>query len=171
MKKKLCMIAAVLALAAGCALPVSAATIPPQKNVTTITNQKEETIYFEDGSYIVTTTVEEVTPISRAVINKIFKKTSTSYDASNKARCALTVVGSFEVNMGVSVKCLGVRTEKNIYQNGWSIENVSTSYDNSSTSKATAIASGNFVKRQAGIAVQSIPVTVKVTCDKNGNAS
>lgn len=171
MKKKLCMMAVVLALAAGCALPVSAATVSGQENVTTIINQQEETTYFDDGSYIVTTMVEETVPISRAVTTKTFKKTSTSYDSSNKAQCALTVIASFEVNTGVSVKCIGAKTEKTVYQNGWSVENVSTRPDNSSTSKAVAIASGNFVKREIGIAVQSVPVTIKVTCDKNGNAS
>lgn len=170
MKKKLCMMAIVLALATGCVLPVSAATLPPETTVSTVAEIQREITYFEDGSYIVTT-IEEVTPASRAITNKTFRKTSTSYDSSNKAQCALTLIASFEVNMGVNVKCIGAKTEKNVYQTGWSVENVSTRPDNSSTSKASAIASGNFVKREAGIAVKTAPVTVKVTCDKNGNAS
>lgn len=171
MKKKFCMMAVLLALCVGCALPVSAATVSYPETVVSNSNSHEEVTYFEDGSYIVTTLVEEVAPISRAITKTVLRKTSTSYDSSHKARCALTVIGSFEVNTGVSVKCVGAKTEKTIYQDGWSVENVSTYPDNSSTSKASAIASGNFVERKAGIAVQSIPVTVKVTCDKNGNAS
>lgn len=171
MKKKLCLMAVLLALSVGCAFPVSAATVSYPETVASSSNSYEDVTYFEDGSYIVTTMVEEITPISRAITKKALKKTSTSYDSSNKAQCALTVIGSFEINMGVSVKCVGATTEKTVYQNGWSIENVSTRPDNSSTSQASAIASGRFVKREVGITVQNIPVTVKVTCDKNGNAS
>lgn len=171
MKKKLCVMAVMLTLATSFALPVSAISNSSYAMSTTITDAENEVTYFEDGSYLVTTLAKEITPISRAVDQMVFTKTATAYDSSNKARCALTVVGAFEVNKGVSVKCVGVKTETAVYQSGWSVENISTSRNNSSTTKASATASGQFVHRVAGIVTEKLPVSVTVSCDKNGNAS
>lgn len=130
-----------------------------------------EGIYtFEDGSYIVT---ERVSPDAQtlSVGTKTYSNLSIYYNSDHEAQCALKVTGSFEVDYGVSVRCTNVAATSYVYVDGWSVENVSKSSSTGSGATASATASGEFVKKVLFITTKRVPVSVTVTCDKNGNAS
>ena len=104
---------------------------------------------------------------TRAVSTKTYSRVTTYYDKNDVAQCALEVVGTFEINYGVSVTCTDVAGKGYIYVDGWSVENVSKS--SSSGSTATATVSGEFVKKVLFITTARIPVTVSINVDKYGN--
>lgn len=129
---------------------------------------QEGVYYFEDGSYIVTERIlSDVQPLS--VGTKTYSNISTFYDNNDVAQCALKVTGTFEVNYGVSVKCTNVSATSYVYVDGWTVEKVTKSSSSGSGSTASATASGEFVKKLLFITTKRIPVSVSVTCDKNGN--
>lgn len=134
-------------------------------------NIKESAYNFDDGSYLIVT-VEEINPnqsFFATSSTKTLSKTTTYYNSSDVAQCSLTVIASFSITSGKSVTCTGVRYETASYDDNWSVENVSTSYNNSSNSQSSGTASGNFIKRVLGIKINTVDVSVSVTCDCNGN--
>lgn len=122
--------------------------------------------YLEDGSYFVTETFVSDAQ-TRAVSAETYSRVTTYYDKNDVAQCALEVIGTFEINYGVSVTCTDVAGKGYIYVDGWSVENVSKS--SSSGSTATATVSGEFVKKVLFITTARIPVTVSINVDKYGN--
>ena len=129
---------------------------------------QEGIYYFEDGSYIVT---ERVTSDiqSLSVGTEIYSNISTYYNSKDVAQCALKVTGTFEVNYGVSVKCTNVSATSYVYVDGWTVENVSKSSSTGSGTMASATANGEFIQKVLFITTKRVPVSVSVTCDKNGN--
>ena len=125
--------------------------------------------YLEDGSYLVAERVDLSGPETRgAVGTKTYANIVTYYDKQDVAQCALEVIGKFTVNFGVSVKCAEVTAKTYVYKDGWTVENVSKSSTTSMAPTASATASGEFVNRVLFIVVSRYPVSVTVTCDKNG---
>lgn len=128
----------------------------------------EGVYYFEDGSYIITERIpSDIQVLSTGT--KTYSKISTYYNNEDVAQCALKVTGTFEVNYGVSVKCINVSATSYVYVDGWTVENVSKSSSTGSGATASATASGEFVKKLLFITTKRVPVSVTVTCDKNGN--
>ncbi len=129
---------------------------------------QESIQYFEDGSYIV---IEKIASDvqTRAVGTKTYSNIATYYNSDDVAQCALKVTGTFEVNYGVSVRCTNVTATTYVYVNGWTVENVTKSSSSGSGASAYASASGEFVKKVLFITTSRIPVSVSVTCDKNGD--
>lgn len=129
---------------------------------------QEGIFYFEDGSYIVTERLSsDIQPLS--VGTKTYSNISTYYDSDDVAQCALKVTGTFEVDYGVSVRCTNVSATSYVYVDGWTVEKVTKSSSAGSGATASATASGEFVKKVLFITTSRIPVSVSVTCDKNGN--
>lgn len=126
-------------------------------------------VYFEDGSYLVTT-LETDSGISLFSSTQTGIKTATYYNSDNVAACALRVTATFSYD-GTTVSCTSVQDVSYTYVSGWKVENVTTSKSAASTTKASATAKGNAVQRVLGVAVVSKPISVTVYCDKNGNIS
>ena len=122
-------------------------------------------VYYPVGSYVVTTL--HIEPSVSRSSNKTASKTSTAYNPSGAKLYSLTVTGTFSINNGVSVTCTSVSYSKSIFHSLWSLTSASTSRNNSSTTKASATATGYF-KSTIG-ETQSLSPTVY--CDKNGNIS
>ena len=126
--------------------------------------------YLDDGSYWVTEIEQDNSEISLLSSDKVGAKTTTYYSSSDEALCALKITATFSYD-GSTVSCVGTKITKYIYDDSWSIQDVTTSHSSSSTSKASATASGKFVNKFLGITVKSISASVTVYCDKNGNIS
>lgn len=133
-----------------------------------------QTVYeLDDGGYLIIT-MEDVTSASdmrAARASKTCKKTATYADSNGNKKCALTVVATFSITTGKSVSCTNVTYETASYDDNWSVEDVSTSRNNSSTAKASGTATGEFVRRVLGIKNKTVDASVSVYCDYNGNYS
>jgi len=129
-----------------------------------------EITYLRDGSYLVTVILEDDTmqPMAAAT-TKVLKKATAYYNSSNVIMCSLTLEATFSINIGSSVSCTSVTYETRSFDSAWSVENVTTSKNNSSTSQASGSASGKFIKRWLGIKINTVNFTTTITCDKNGN--
>lgn len=151
-----------MVLGLGC-MAVSAETTSDE-----VSELQEGIYYFEDGSYIVTERVStDIQPLS--VETKTYSNISTYYNSKDVAQCALQVIGTFEVNYGVSVKCTNVTAKTYVYVDGWRVEKVTKSSSSGVGATAYATASGEFVQKMLFITTKRVPVSVTVTCDKNGN--
>ncbi len=127
--------------------------------------------YFNDGSYIVTEIIQSTSNYAKgAATTTTGTKTKTYYSSSNVALCALKITASFSHN-GSTVSCVGTSHTEYSYDNSWSVQNVTTSHGNSSSTKAYGKASGYFVKKILGITMNTISTSVTVYCDKDGNLS
>lgn len=124
--------------------------------------EAEEVIYFEDGSYCVTT----ITYGGERASNTRTGNKTTSYYASDGTKLfALTVSGVFLYD-GNTVKCTSSSYTNAIYDSAWSLKSATAS-----KSGATATASGTFVKKVLGITMNTKTLTPTLTCDKDGNLS
>ena len=151
-----------MVLGVGC-MAVSAETASED-----VIDLQEGIYYFEDGSYIVTERVSsDIQPLS--VGTKVNANRSTYYNSNDVAQCALEVTGTFEVNYGISVKCTDVSATSYVYVDGWTVEKVTKSSSTGAGPTAYATASGEFVQKVLFITTKRVPVSVTVTCDKNGN--
>lgn len=132
---------------------------------------KETAYNYDDGSYLIVR-VEEINSnqsLFATASTKTFSKTTTYYNSSDVAQCSLTVIASFSIVSGKSVTCTGVSYETSSFDDNWSVENVSTSRNNSSNSQSSGTASGDFIKRVLGVKINTVDVSVTVSCDYNGN--
>ena len=125
------------------------------------------TVYLDDGYYIITNGTQESEVLTDFMLlssttTKNVSKTSKLYDSQDRLIAALTVYASFSINNGISVKCTKVAYDKTIYNDNWSFVSATTSKNNSSSSKASASASGIFKNNITGKKV-TIPVTVYCT--------
>ena len=123
------------------------------------------TDYYDDGSY--TVTVTSAVYLRSGVVGS---KTSTHYDSSHNKLYALKVYGTFIYN-GSTVTVDSKSYETFIYDNDWTVENVTTSQSGSGTTNASVTASGKGKKHFLGITIQTSNISVTVYCDKNGNLS
>lgn len=122
-------------------------------------------VYYPDGSYVVTTL--HIEPSASRSSSKTAAKTATGYSADGTKLYTITVNGTFSINSGVSVSCTSVSYSKSILSNTWNLISASTSRNNSSTSKASATATGYF----KGTGGETRTLSPTVYCDKNGNIS
>lgn len=158
MKKWVSVLLTVSLILALC-IPVSASEAPLVLN-------DAGTYYLDDGSYIVVT-VDTNTLQPMATTTKTYSTNVSYYDNTNTAKCTIRVTGTFSVNTGVSVQCTDVSTITYIHDSGYDISDIVKSTTGSGNT-ASAIANANFVKK-GFIFSNKTPVTVTVTCDKNGN--
>ena len=166
MKKGMCTTISFLTAVCLLISPVAAATAPQALDISA-----DGTYYLDDGSYIITetTVLPAADGLSRAVSTVSRSKTSTYYNSDNEPMCALKITGTFSVNNGVSVQCTKATANTYVYNDSWSVTDVTTSRTSAAASTASATAKGNFVKKILFITTNTVPVTVTVTCDKYGN--
>ncbi len=165
--RKLFIIMLTLTMAIGFnAMSVSAEVIYGNVEAMDILDGK---ITFDDGSYLITETLDDQTMSVQAVSTKTYSRIMTYYNSSDVAQCALKVTGTFEINYGISVKCTNVTATDYVYDSSWKVEDITTSRTTTAGATASATANGRFVKRLLFIVTNNIPVTITVSCDKNGN--
>lgn len=121
-----------------------------------------ETIYFEDGSYLV---VEMIPNCARASGNLTGSKPSTFYNSDGDAQWKVTLTGSFTYT-GSSSSCSSSSVSVTIYDSSWYVVSKS-----SGKSGNTATASVTMGRKSLGVTVQKVPVSLSLSCDANGNLS
>lgn len=145
-----------------CSINVSTVLAAPDSSIT----------YLEDGYYLITENAQEFDDsnisLMSSTVTKIGSKPGKLYDEQDRLLVTFTVYASFLINSGVSVKCTRVSYEKTISSSDWTFVSATTSMNNSSSSKASATATGIFKNVKTGKKV-TIPVTVY--CTKNGSIS
>lgn len=124
-------------------------------------NQKE-TIYFDDGSYM---TVEINTIRTRASGSVSGSKPYTYYGSDGVAKWVATLSGSFTYN-GSSATCTSSSVDVTIYNSAWY-----TVSKSASKSGNTASASVTMGEKRGGVTVTTFPISLSMSCDKDGNLS
>lgn len=122
--------------------------------------REEQTILLEDGSTLVVTA--DILPQTRASATVSGVKNAKYYDSSNQLHWVVTLSGSFTYN-GTSATCTSVSIDAVVYEGGWSCAS-----KNADTSGSSAVGSASMVCKVLGIQVDSVPVSLTLTCDKDG---
>ncbi len=123
----------------------------------------DETVYFEDGSYIVTS-IEEVSTWDMRTKN--YAKTRIYYDPDGVAEWKIILSGIFEYD-GSSSTCTYSFCTVTIYnENKWR-EVSKTAEKYGSTASCTVTMGELFL----GITVSTHVHTLTITCDKDGNCT
>lgn len=122
-----------------------------------------EVQYFEDGSYTITTYEEMITPFSSGSAAK--GKSVTRYTSDNEKVWSVTLWATFTYT-GSSATCTKASTTYVIYDSAWKITK-------NTASKSGRTATADFVMKKywLGIITYTVPGTITLTCDNNGNIS
>lgn len=121
-----------------------------------------ETIYFEDGSYM---TVEIISKGARASGSVTGSKPYTYYGSDGNAKWKAVITGSFSYS-GSSATCTSSSVSVTIYDSSWY-----TVSKSASKSGNTARASVTIGEKRGGVTVTKVPVSLSLSCDKDGNLS
>ncbi len=126
--------------------------------------QQDKVIYYDDGSYTVIT-VHADTVLTRATNYKSGNADYRHYTSGNTLQWKATLNATFTYN-GSSATCTSVNSlNVTIYSSDWSV-------GSKSTSKSGNTAYGYLTMNRAIIGgTQGVPVTLTLSCDKNGNLS
>lgn len=135
-----------------CVIPVQSSAV----------ERKLETVYFNDGSYM---TVEIITSGTRASGSLSGSKPYTYYNSNGSAQWKATISGSFTYN-GSGATCTSSSVDVTIFDSDWY-----TISKSSSKSGNTASASVTMGEKRGGVTVTKVPVSLSLSCDKNGNLS
>ena len=134
----------------------------PMQAFATSKAEADDTIYFEDGSYITITTIEFET---RASGSKSAQR-NYSYTTSNGDVCwKATLTGSFTYN-GTSATCTSSSCDVTIYESAYYV--VSKSAGKSGN---TATATVTMGRKLLGITISKDTYNLSLSCDANGNLS
>lgn len=131
------------------------------------TNEQTETEiqYFDDGSYLVIKTEEEISLFASGVITK--GKTGYYYDGdtSEEPKWSVSLRATFTYT-GSSATCTGAVVSYEIYDYAWKVKEATAS-------KSGRTATGDFLVKKywLGIITKTVPLTLTITCDNNGNIS
>jgi len=88
------------------------------------------------------------------------------YDSDNNLEWKYTLYATFECEYGVSSVCANAYYVQNIYNGNWTFSN-GAAY----TSANTAIGTGRYVKKYLFITLDTIEVSLTLTCDVFGNVT
>lgn len=138
--------------------------IAPSASATSETPQCNSYIeYYEDGSY--TITIVRQYPSTRASNETITKEKIVSlYNSSDELQWDYTLIGTFNLDYGVSVVCTGSTFSYEIYDDSWSLTAHNNGYyDNMATGTAT------FKKKFLFITISTYDIDAEVGCDIYGN--
>lgn len=131
-------------------------------NVSAAQMADENTIWLEDGSYVVVSITDTG---SRATSTKSGTKTYTYYSASDVIQWKAALSGTFTYT-GSSSSCTASDCDITIYNSDWYI------YTNMpSKSGNTAKAEITMKRKLLGVTVDTENLTITLTCDANGNLS
>jgi len=121
-----------------------------------------ETIYYEDGSYA---TIEITTYGMRASGSKSGTKTFNYYNNSDVRQWKAVLTGSFSYT-GSSATCTSSSMDVTIYDSNCYVYSKSAS-----KSGNTASGSATVGEKLLGVTVSTVPVSLTLKCDANGNLS
>lgn len=124
--------------------------------------QCDEVIRYSDGSYILIVT-EESAQTTKALSSKTGNKQYKYYSSDDELQWTVTLTATFTFN-GTTATCTHVQKPTVAIQAGnWSVE--------SKTASKSANAAAATVKMSADDQLNSkiIPVSITLSCDKNGN--
>jgi hypothetical protein len=124
---------------------------------------QENVVYFEDGSYLVTTLTES-SPLFRST--KTGSKSSRYYNSNDELQWLITVTGTFTYN-GITSQCTYVDGTTNIIDpDRWFLDSESPTISGATATYTIALA-----RRTLGIVYGRETHSVSLTCDKDGNLS
>lgn len=122
--------------------------------------------YLQDGSYFITTVMENSEIVVPLSITCSGSKTTAYYSKSGSKLWSVTVTGTFTYGSGSRAVCTKSTVSANVYSSSWKITHSSASKSGNS---ASATATGTLYSDSAPI--NSITKTVTLTCSANGNLS
>lgn len=139
----------------------------PVQTLATENEVNRDVTYYADGSYSVVTIAEgEQSKVSaRATTYRDGTKVYTHYSSSGTVEWRATMRATFTYT-GSSATCTSVdNLSVNIYDSSWSLAS-------KSTRRSGNTAYGDVVMERSIIGgTQGVPVTLTLSCDKNGNLS
>lgn len=120
-----------------------------------------ETIYYDDGSYM---TVEVICSPARATWSVTGNKQYTYYESNGVAQWKAVLKGTFTYT-GSSASCTESSVDVTIYNSAWYVGSKQAS-KSGNTAKASVT-----MKRTYNDVTATVPVSLTLTCDANGNLS
>lgn len=138
------------------------ALLPVNVFAATNTTVADGTIYLEDGSYI---TVTLSCKDSRATSSKTASRTYTYYNSNDVEQWRAVLTGSFTYT-GSTSSCTSSSCNVTITNTNWYVVSKTASKSGSS-----ATADLTMGKKLLGITVSKKSISMKLTCDANGNLS
>lgn len=137
-----------------------ACLLPRQTLAAEISATGESTVYFKDGSYMVTT-IEEIS--TRASGTKTQSKARTYYGSDDEIKWKILLTGTFTYN-GTSSTCTSSTCNVDVYASNWYV--VSKSAEKSGNEASCTVTMGQTF---LGITISKPVHTLTITCDKDGN--
>ncbi|MDO5401131.1 MAG: hypothetical protein Q4F17_09145 [Eubacteriales bacterium] len=135
--------------------------IPVTANAAEVSDKNEEVIYFEDGSFLMVSVRTRNTRSSGSVsADKVY-----TFDTGSGVKWEAVLSGSFTYT-GSSATCTSSSVSVDIYDSAW--YTVSKSAGKSGASATGSVTMG---RKAGGITVDKVPLSLKLTCDANGNLS
>ena len=119
--------------------------------------------YLEDGSYFITTVIDNSEIAVPFSTTRSGSKTTAYYSKSGSKLWSVTVTGTFTYEDGSRATCTKSTVSTNVYSSSWKITHSSAS---KSGNNASATATGTLYRNSAPI--DSITKTVTLTCNVNG---
>jgi len=125
-------------------------------------NENVQITYYEDGSYLVE---KVVTQKERASGRVTGSKTGSHYDSGGTIAWEAVLTGSFTYT-GSTSSCTSASISTTVYNSAWY-----TASKSASKSGNTAYGSATMGRKNLGVTVQNVPVSLTLTCDADGNLS
>lgn len=132
----------------------------------------ESVTYFDDGSYMVTTIIEEPTlqkpsgmQTNATSTTKTMCKQVNYYNGSNQVMWYVIATGTFTYN-GTTAKCNSSSVKAESLVSTWKMSKLS-----SARSGATAYAAATAKHYMAGLVINTIDELVSLTCSPSGKFS
>lgn len=122
---------------------------------------EQAVVYFADGSYIVS---EVVSVNGRASGSVSGSKPYTYYSADGRSLWKATLSGTFRYT-GSSAVCTSASISTTVYDSSW--RTISKSSEKEGSAAVGTVKMGGNI---AGMAT-TVPVSLRLTCDANGNLS
>lgn len=134
------------------------------KNETFTSTENSEIIYFDNGSYIVTTIIESP-ELSRATGTKTGQKTIDYYNSDDEIQWTATLKGTFNYT-GSSATCTSASISHYIYDSSWK-------FTSETATKSGNKATGNVIVKHyfLGIATKTVEESFTLTCSATGALS
>lgn len=127
--------------------------------------QQRDVIYYADGSYTIVAIEGSVDGMTRTTSSKTGTKHYDHYTSSGQLQWKVTLTATFTFD-GSASTCTSVQTPGiTIYANDWTVSSKS-SYRNGNTATANV-----EMKKSGLLGSKKYPVTITLSCDKNGTLS
>ena len=125
-------------------------------------------ITFDSGDYLIISepTVRTATCRKGAVTEINADRFTAYYDSDDNLEWKYTLYATFEYEYGVSSVCTNAYYVQNIYKGNWTFSN-GAAY----TSANRATGTGRYVEKYLFITVNTIEVSLTMTCDVFGNVT